>query len=435
MKTSIQFRSEQGSVLVTVLTMVVVLLIISGSILETVSQEYKLSKRSLAWNQSLSTAETGVELGWNELNKLTAINSNGVFHVGGGIWTESPVGVFTSTVQTMTPTVGSEFATTYQVVLNTNTWTITSKGTANSAMMNGKPVSRTVVVAVNPVTPFEWAMLAKGQITFSGTNPTVDSWNSVQNGAYNESTNRRSNGTIGSNGVLIEAAGSEIYGSVMTGPGGVVTTSPGFNQYSDSSTRNGTNTITDGLEVYIPDVSAPWVYGSSGVTVLADNVAQTINVTGGGTVQYEMDNVTKDVTFTGTGTIVLYINSASQTGNDDLIITPASTGSLKIIIFSNGDAKFTGNSGINPPPGTPQDLLIYGLNGCTKVDIGGNSATSAAIYAPHAAVDVGGTADYFGSVVGSSIKVNGSVNFHYDESMDTAGKILGFALVSWRESQ
>lgn len=433
MKKTILNRSESGGILVTVLCMIVVLLAIAGSILETVSQEYRMSKRSLAWNQALTTAETGIEFGWNELNKLTAINTNGVFHASGGPWTESPVGVFTSTTQTLTPTAGSEFATTYQVTLNTNTWTITSKGTASSAMMD-IPVSRTVVIEADPVTPFEWAMLAKGQITFSGTNPTVDSWNSADDGPYDVTTNRRSNGTIGSNGVLIEAAGSELYGSIMTGPGGVVETAPGFNQYSDTTTRNGTNTITDGLEVYIPDVSAPWVYGDGTHTVLdGDGDDLTIPVTG--TMEYEVGDINQDVEITGSGTVVLYIDDATQVGGDTFTITPSPVGSdLKVIIFAKGNVALGGNSGVNPPPGSPQDLMIYGLPTCTSIDIGGTTESGASIYAPSAAVNINGTADFYGSVVGNTITINGSVNFHYDESMDTAGEILGFSLVSWRES-
>ncbi len=121
MRTSSHY-TQQGSVLLTVLAMVVVLLAISGSILNIVSHEYMLSKRSLAWNQSLFTAETGVEFGYNEINKLTAVNTNSAFMAGGN-WTYQGNGAWsTSSTRTLTATAGTELSTTYTVTVNTNNW-------------------------------------------------------------------------------------------------------------------------------------------------------------------------------------------------------------------------------------------------------------------------------------------------------------------------
>ena len=424
-------KHKSGSVLVAVLSMIVVLMIIAGSVLEISSQEYKLSKRSLAWNQALATAESGIEFGWSEANKLTAINTNGVFYGDKFQWNEFPQGTFTSILRTLTPSAGSEFSTTYYVILNTNEWTIFSKGIATSPQMF-IPVSRMILVKINPITPFEWAILSKGQISFSGTNPTVDSWNSVLDGGYNATSNRRSNGSIGSNGILIEASGSEIYGSIMTGPGGVVTTSPGFNVHSDATTRNGTNVVTDGLEVYIPDVLAPWIYGDFSRPLVNESFLNSATISGN--VEYEMTNVKDSVLISGSGTVIIYVDTINQNGGDTFIIAPnPPTANLKVIIFAKGDIDFGGNSGINNPFGAAQNLQIYGLPSCKSIKIGGNNESSAAIYAPSANINLHGTADFFGSVVGDSVSIGGSVNFHYDESLDTEGQILGFSLVSWSE--
>jgi Tfp pilus assembly protein PilX len=430
MKTLQLVKSNQGSVLVTVLAMLVVLVTLSGSIMNIVSNEYVLSKRSLAWNQALMTAETGVEFGWNELNKLTAINTNGNF-MASGTWSVVSAGIWqTTSAQTLSPMVGSEASTTYTVTVNTNTWTITSMGTASSSMVSAD-VSRTVVVTANPTTPFEWAMLSKGMIDFNGKNPIVDSYLS-SSGPYDASTNRRMNGTVGTNNNTLDGGGAQIYGSIVTGPSGTVSGSPVI--YTDSTARNQPNEITNGLEVYIPEVSAPWVYGSgtSSYGAVTTTAATALSVSGGGVAAYEMTDVATSMSFTGSGTILVYLNSIAQNGADGITITPDPGANLQVIFYAITSINITGNAG-NNVGGKPFNLLFYGLPTCTTVDLGGTSSTSASVYAPNANVTIHGTADFYGSLVASTITDSGTPNFHYDEDMDTYGEILGFSLVSWRE--
>jgi hypothetical protein len=419
-------RFDKGSVLITVMAMLVFLTAVSGSILSIVSHEYVMSKRSVAWNQSLATAETGVELGWNELNKLTAVNTNGVFMSGGG-WTQTASGVWTrTTAGTLTPLVGSEAATTYVVTVNTNNWTVIGTGTASSSRMSVN-VSRTVRAIVNPTTPFEWAILAKGQIDFKGNTPSVDSWDSVQDGAYDPNTNQRSNGTVGTDGSLINAGGLDIWGSMVTGPNGTVNTGSGFTMNSNDYCRAvPTNTITDGLEVYIPSVQEPWAKGAAGVPTT------TMPLVVAGNVSYEMGDITTQMTFTGSGTVTLYVDSITHNGNEGLAITPTAGQNIKVIIYVKDSLDMTGNAGVNET-GSASNLQIYCLPTCTSVDVGGTSAFRGAIYAPDAAAKVHGTADFFGSIICNSMEFPGTGNFHYDEALDTVGPIVGFSLVSWHE--
>lgn len=424
-------KNENGGVLVTVLAMLVVMAAVSGSILSIVAQEYVLSKRTLAWNQALYAAETGVEFSWNELNKLTSINTNGTF-MGGTNWTDLGTNTWQYANGTLAPLAGIESSSTFTVTANTNAWIIRSTGTASSPLI-AQNVSRTIQVVVNPTTPFEWAILGRGTIDFNGTNPVVDSWNS-SDGAYNATPGpgytRRSNGCVGTNGLLIDAAGSEIYGSMMTGPGGVVTTAPGFNMYSDTTTRNGTNSITDGLEVFIPSVAEPWAWGTQTAVTPASPELAAIS----GAVQYEMHSAAHaDLAFTGSGTVTLYLDSFSQQGNEGLTITPSPAGSsLQVIIYVKDSIDLAGNGGVNET-GKAADLQIYGLPTCTSVKIGGNRESRAAIYAPDAAVTVQGTADVYGSFVGNTFQIGGTPSIHYDEALDTVGNIIGFALVAYRE--
>jgi hypothetical protein len=417
-------HSSRGSVLITVLAMMVFLMAVSGSILSIVSHEYMMSKRSVAWNQSLSTAETGIELGWNEINKLTAINTNGVFMAGSN-WTTTSSGIWVSSPQTLTSVVGSEAPTTYVVTVNTNDWSIVATGTATSSLMS-QNVSRSVKVTVNPTTPFEWAILAKGLITFNGT-PLVDSWNSNQDGTYDSAVNQRSNGTVGTDGALIAAGGLEIWGSMVTGPDGTVSSTAQFEMLSNEYCRGDpTNTISNGLEVYIPSVGEPWAKGASGVATATDPI------TVAGTVSYEMGDITSDLTIQGSGTVILYVDSIDQSGNDVININPTAGQDLNVIIYSKNSIDLTGNGIVNGT-GQAENLLIYGLPTCTSVKVTGTSAFVGAIYAPDADADLGGTQDYFGAVICKSMHFHGTGDFHYDEALDTVGQIVGFSLVAWHE--
>jgi hypothetical protein len=386
-----------------------------------------MSKRSVAWNQSLSTAETGVEYGWNELNKLTAVNTNSVFMAGSN-WTSAISGVWVSSPGTLTPAVGSEASTSYVITVNTNNWTITATGTASSSLMT-LPVSRTVTVTVHPTTPFEWAILAKGQIDFKGNTPLVDSWNS-DDGVYDATTNQRSNGTVGTDGSLINAGGLDIWGSMITGPNGTVNAGSGFTMNSNDYCRAvPTNTISNGLEVFIPSVSEPWVMGSSGVTVV-DNDDESIVVSGN--TSLELDDLNGDMAITGSGTLILYVNEVSIGGGDDFTITPTPGQNLSVIIYVKNDFDVAGN-GIANTTGKATNLQIYCLPTCAEVDLGGTSEFVGALYAPDSDVKLNGNEDYYGSVIAKTVFYNGTGSFHYDEALDTAGNIMGFSLVAWHE--
>src|SRR4051812_43673116 len=66
-------RGEEGTVTLYVLTIVTVLTIIVGTVLRTVQDAHVNTYRSAGWEESLLSAESGVDLGIAELRKY--INS------------------------------------------------------------------------------------------------------------------------------------------------------------------------------------------------------------------------------------------------------------------------------------------------------------------------------------------------------------------------
>jgi len=65
------------------------------------------------------------------------------------------------------------------------------------------------------------------------------------------------------------------------------------------------------------------------------------------------------------------------------------------------------------PPSSIRWNFLGGLG--QTVSIGGNSAVVGVFYAPNNDIQVGGTGDFYGAVVGRSVDINGNGAIHIDE--------------------
>jgi hypothetical protein len=87
--------------------------------------------------------------------------------------------------------------------------------------------------------------------------------------------------------------------------------------------------------------------------------------------------------------------------------------------------------------GTASEFGYYGLPGNTSVSFNGNAAFVGTIYAPEAALSLGGGGnnnyDFIGSAVANSITMNGHYNFHYDEALEKTGPYRSYVVTSWKE--
>ncbi len=75
--------------------------------------------------------------------------------------------------------------------------------------------------------------------------------------------------------------------------------------------------------------------------------------------------------------------------------------------------------------GTASEFAYYGLPGNTSMSINGGGAFVGTIYAPDAALTLGGGGnniyDFIGSAVANTISLNGHFNFHFDENLQQTG--------------
>ena len=116
-------------------------------------------------------------------------------------------------------------------------------------------------------------------------------------------------------------------------------------------------------------------------------------------------------------------NEVSISGNAKIALAA----SASVEIFLTGAANITG-SGLVNPSSQPKDLKIYSSH--SDFYLWGSTDTYATIYAPDTQIDIGGSADFYGMIIGDIINVDGSVNIHLDDSQSVGGEL---SLLSWHE--
>jgi hypothetical protein len=288
---------------------------------------------------------------------------------------------------------------------------------------------------------FPVGLMSKNQINLNGNNAYTDSYDSSDpmkssNGMYDPGK-KQPHGDVASNSVLVDSIGignADIYGKVATGPGGSVTIGPNGSVGATFDESQRATTVSAGIadgwirsdfSVDMPDPSLPsgaMFWPSLGA------INNTSTISGGGW-QASSINMSGNRTLTISGNVTLYVTgSTSTSGNGSIVILPGAS----LTIYSAGSVSIAGNGIVNNA-NYPVNDVIYGLSTCASVSVSGNGAFVGAIYAPEAALGIGGNGSVYGAVVASSITLSGNANFHYDESLKnlTAGSY--YQVASWQE--
>ena len=104
---------------------------------------------------------------------------------------------------------------------------------------------------------------------------------------------------------------------------------------------------------------------------------------------------------------VFYFDSMTFTSSARLTITGPT------VIYLAGDFDFTGQGTINTTR-DPKDLMIISTG--ESVRMMGEVSFYGSILAPNAEIVLAGTSEYFGAVIGLTVKITGDFEFHVDES-------------------
>jgi hypothetical protein len=133
-------------------------------------------------------------------------------------------------------------------------------------------------------------------------------------------------------------------------------------------------------------------------------------------------------TLTITGNVRLYVTgNTSLSGNARINIAPGA----RLEVYCAGSISLAGNGVVNS--NRPEDNQWHGLSTCSSATIAGNGAFVGTLYAPHAALTVGGNGEVQGAVVANSIVFSGNANLHYDEALRNISGSSGYLVVSWQE--
>lgn len=154
-----------------------------------------------------------------------------------------------------------------------------------------------------------------------------------------------------------------------------------------------------------------------------------------GTHIYSSVRLWSDTTLTVTGgSVEVSVGAGGMIIDGSATLNIVAGSSLKLYMAGNFIAKV--NSTLNNVTNEPKNLMIFGTENCTKIEIKNNGDFSGAIYAPNAELWLKNSGDIYGSFVGREGYIHNGAKFHYDQALRTLDPgDLGakFKVVRWSE--
>jgi Tfp pilus assembly protein PilX len=417
--------NQQGGALIMVLVITTLIGSVLVAYLSMLKSQNLYATRSLAWNTAMPMAEAGIE------EALAHINYSGTTNLSSDGWTK------TNNQYVFDRSLTNGYA---HITVSTDTSPfIVSIGYVKAPLQNTY-ISRTVKAGTRKRSPFQAGFTARGTVTMGGG--TMDSFSSADplhslGGLYDPLT-RNANGNIqtgsGAAGAL-SLGNATVFGKVSTGPGGTVSLNNGeVGDIAWASNPANKGLIEPGyssadVNLSLEDVGVPYTNGytplSMGTNLVSGTNYDYKLVSGNyGASSFYIASSQKMIV---TSNAVLYVTGSFQISGQAFIYIPPG-GNLKLYI--GGDASISGGAVLNGG-GNATNFSILCLGTCTTLGYSGNSSFIGTIYAPQTDVNMSGTSDGFGAIVGKTITTGGSMNFHYDEAL--GGGASKYIVISWIE--
>jgi hypothetical protein len=425
---------ETGSALLIVLVTVGIIGVLMASYLNLVSSQNLSTMRSLQWNSAIPIAEAGIEealthLYYNPTNRAT----EGWTLTGDYYQKERHLGDarYITRISTGSPPV--IFSSAYvRAVFKTN--------------YIDPP--RTVYVTTTNESLFVRGMVAKGAIDMSGNNVRTDSFDSADpaysTGGQYDPAKAKDGGSVATNSSLTNSfsvGNADIHGHAAMGPTGTPSIGAGGGigpKWWRDAGNNGiyTNWFTDDMNVSFPDVQLPFSGGAftpSSGTVGGTNYDYVL-----GTGNYQLSSLSMSgnsgtVMLIQGNAVLLVTGNVSFSGSASIRIAPGA----QLKMYVSGSSTSLGGNGVVNDNANATNFFYYGLPGNTSLSLSGNAGFTGVIYAPSAALTLGGggnnTVDFIGASVSGTVKMNGHFNFHYDENLGRLQTGRGYIVTSWQE--
>jgi hypothetical protein len=332
-------------------------------------------------------------------------------------------------------------------------WEVTGIGRRADANVGEVEVSAIIDRTTRPV--FSYGAFATGNgcnaMTFSGnaTTSSYDSSVAVAAGATPVLTT--SGGHVGTNGNLGQTGNAQVNGTLSTPMAGIGACTA---NNVTAATLGSESSVSEGLvqlpqPVTFPTPAAPNPLPPTGnVNVNGNNCSGLPNCT----MVNSKPTITPtnaatpvllgNVTVNGNADLVLkagtyHVNSLTINGGGKIIVDSSTGGQVKIIVAGQGSGTtaidIEGNGFANST--WDPNLLRIEYAGEKIVKMAGNGNTSAIIYAPNAAGQFSGNADFYGAVITRTINSTGNMGIHYDRRLEQSSITLGNPVMTtftWR---
>jgi hypothetical protein len=418
--------SQRGSVLVVTLCIAFIFGYVLYYYLSLASSQKTLVKRSEAWNGALGQAEAGVEEALAQLNPgapqpVLDLTINGWGTPSGGLY--GPM--------SRSLTNGS-----YSVAFTTDPLpTIYSTGYVTVPALSAK-LTRTLKVTTQTFPLFAAAMAVLTTINLNGSGIVTDSFDSTNpnlstNGRY-DPLKTSTNGTIASLQGVVQIGNATINGSVYLGP------------TASTTIQNGT--VTGGIsndwnasfeDVILPaGAPLPAVPASTPVTLDGVSYQYVFGYPVPTSGYYQIAGLNNQNIYVGTNSHITLLLNGGNANPGALRVAGMGTNAGQLTIYMDGPS-FSINSSSTVDGGLAGSLAYYGTTNNTSISMGGNGTYTGTIYAPEAAIHMGGGGsgayNFVGAIVALSVSMSGHFNFHYDEALGLHGPVGGFVAKSWTE--
>lgn len=285
---------------------------------------------------------------------------------------------------------------------------------------------------------FANGLTARDGVRFVGGNAYVDSYRSDV--GY-DPANHGDRGGVASVSVepdAVDIGNANIWGFVATG-GAAPDVGPN-GRIRGFDTPHGTDVDPDRIATDFSsdfeDVAAPY---SVGLAVPNGNASIGLS-----TSISPMEYHTSGINLAGNQTLriqgpvrIVVDGDVSVRGNGRILLEDGAS----VEFFVSGDFDIGGNGIVNEATHPrPKQMVIYGTDttpGNQKIKLAGNAVLYGAVYAPNAELELvgggGGSGQLFGAAVAHTIFMNGTFQFHYDETLPEDFGDGSFTMSLWRE--
>ena len=432
-------RSRRGSVLIVALLLAALIAVSLGSYLNLNLNSARLSQRTFHGYAALNLAEAGAEEAVWAFNRATSGD--------GAAWQGWTPGGSAAWQRFSNFNYGANTSGWVKVYVDNTRPAATAQPkivTQASIGRDGEsPATKMLEVTLRRRSYFAGGLVAKDAVSFSGNNATVDSWDSDPDDStatapipYSAAV-RTDRGSVASTAFVNTAVAinnADIWGYVATGGAQPQVGNNG----SIRGAGTAANVKVDPTRIST-DFSADFAIVSAPVdgTPIA-SLGATLGVAGTAT-KWRTPGITlagnNSLTILGDVTLVLTAGSGtdaiSVTGNAQIVIPEDSS----LTLYVEGNMKLGGN-GLANANTQPISCQIWGVNQTAagqELQIAGNGALVAVVYAPNGDVKINGNGDVMGSVVAQRITLVGNAEFHYDESLGRRATNEPFTIQKWRE--